>query len=234
MAYEQINWTKENVAKFWDYTSQFPELYFTYRCGGSVVKKFKKYLKKDCNVLDYGCGTGFLIPHLLKFGVNVTGLDFSDKSVESVNKKFSGEPYFKGAFKKEDIIKKGLKFDVIFLLEVIEHLDDEYLEKTFEDIKKLLTENGVVVITTPNDEKLADNHIFCPQCECVFHRWQHVRSWDEIKLRGYLEEQGFKIVGLFTTDFSAFSWKNKFDFIKHIVKRMLGCRAPKLACVCKI
>ena len=137
-SYKQIEWTAENVEKFWDYTSQFPELYFTYRCGGSVVKKNKKYLKKDCNVLDYGCGTGFLIPHLLKSGVNVTGLDFYDKSVESVNKKFSGEPYFKGAFKQEDIFKKELKFDIIFLLEVIDHLDDEYLGKTFENIKKLL------------------------------------------------------------------------------------------------
>lgn len=233
MAYKQINWTEENVAKFWDYTSQFPELYFTYRCGGSVVKKFKKYLKKDCNVLDYGCGTGFLIPHLLKFGVNVMGLDFSDKSVESVNKKFSGEPYFKGAFKKEDIFKKRLKFDVIFLLEVVEHLNDEYLEKTFEDIKKLLTENGIAIITTPNDEKLEDNHIFCPQCEHVFHRWQHVRGWDEIKLRDYLEKRGLKIVELFTTNFPEFSWKNKFDFVKHIVKRMLGYKASKLVCVYK-
>lgn len=66
--YKQIEWTPENVAKFWDYTSNFPELYFTYRCGDMVVKKSGKYLKKGIDVLDYGCGAGSLIFHLLKSG----------------------------------------------------------------------------------------------------------------------------------------------------------------------
>lgn len=74
---KQIEWSPEQVAKFWDHTSQFPELYFTYQFGHSIINKLKGYLKKDSKILDYGCGTGFLIPHLLKCGFKVTGIDFS-------------------------------------------------------------------------------------------------------------------------------------------------------------
>lgn len=227
-----MEWTPENVAKFWDYTSQFPELYFTYRCGDVVAKHFRKYLRKSSNVLDYGRGTGFLIPRLLEFDVNVVGLDFSDKSIESVNVRFNGAPHFKGAFQRDELFKKGLQFDVIFLLEVIEHLDDEYLSKTFSDLKYFASKNGVIIITTPNNEKLEDNHIFCPQCEHVYHRWQHVRNWDEQKLRSYVENQGFHVVELYATDFV--NRKNKTALIKSFAKRMLRRKPSKLVCVCKI
>lgn len=144
-----------------------------------------------------------------------------------------GNNYFKGAFIREDIVKKGLRFDAVFLLEVIEHLNDEYLNEIFEDLKRLLKKDGVAIITTPNDEKLEDNHIFCPQCEHVFHRWQHVRNWNEERLRAYVEQKGFKILELYATDFAA-SLKNKMAFGKHLIKKLLGHKSPKLVCVCKI
>lgn len=232
--YKQMEWTGERVAKFWNYISNFPELYFTYKCGDLVVAKTKKYLKRGSNVLDYGCGTGFLIPHLLKSGANVMGLDFSEESIRSVNDRFTGEGNFKGAFTKEQLIEKHAHFDVIFLLEVIEHLNDKYLEEVFNDLKYFLKKDGVCIITTPNDEKLEDNYIFCPQCEHVFHKWQHMSSWDKNKLRTYVENRGLKIVELYKAYFEASFKKDKFLFMKHVVKKILGKASSKLVCVCKL
>ncbi|MBI5413853.1 class I SAM-dependent methyltransferase [Candidatus Peregrinibacteria bacterium] len=232
--YKQIKWTPENVTRFWDFTSQFHELYFTYQFGDLIVDKLKKYFGSAHTVLDYGCGTGDIIPHLLRLGVDVTGIDFSPESVELVNNKFNNEPHFRGAFCLDEVLKKNEKFDAIMLVEVIEHLDDEYLDRTFEDIKKLIAKDGILIVTTPNDEKLKDSEVFCPQCEHSFHRWQHVRSWNVNTLPDYLKKKGFNVVESFTTDFSASFKRNKLNHLKYLVKRMANMRLPHLVCVCKI
>lgn len=96
----------------------------------------------------------------------------------------------------------GLRFDGILSVEVIEHLSDERLESTLGLIKRLLQPGGVIVFTTPNDEDLAASRLYCPECDHVFHRWQHVRSWNRRSLSKLLAKRGFVDVRTWTTDFS--------------------------------
>ena len=93
------------------------------------------------------------------------------------------------------------KYDVIFCIEMIEHVNDYYLELTFQNFKNLLTEDGLIVITTPNDEKLDENKVFCPCCHSVFHRWQHVKSWNTSSLEKTISDFGFKKEKIYTTFF---------------------------------
>lgn len=233
--YKQIEWTDEQVAKFWDYEVAFPANYFTYQFGRAIIGKFSKYLGTRRNILDYGCGTGFLIPSLLKYGT-VTAADFSKKSVEEVKRKFKNEVDFKGAFMLDEILSSNSKFDAIFVIEVIEHLENPHLKKIFDNLKKLLSPGGIIIFTTPNDEDLAASRVFCPECEHVFHRWQHVRSWSEKTLTEFLETNGFRPIDAFTTDFSASFKFNKKNFLKHMAKRILEpqFKMPHLACVCEL
>ncbi len=221
--YPLMQWTSERVSNFWDYESQFPENYFTFQVGGKLVDRVASFLPETGAILDYGCGAGFLIRHLLDRGYQVTGLDFSRQSIEETNSKFQKEKSYGGAFLAEEILAKGLKFAAIFLIEVIEHLDDEYLSLTMRNLKSLLAPNGVIIISTPNQERLEDQHIFCPQCEHVFHRWQHLRSWSESGLNGFLEKSGFRISGSFVTNLSAPPPKRSLlRLLKQGVKRTLG------------
>lgn len=32
---------------------------------------------------------------------------------------------------------------------------------------------GALIITTPNEENLEDNMVYCPVSNTIFHRWQH-------------------------------------------------------------
>lgn len=231
--YKQIEWTAENVKRIWDYTSGFPELYFTNQFGDIIINRFRKFIKKGNNVLDYGCGTGFLIPHLLKLGANVTGLDFSDESINSVNIRFSSSSGFKGAFRIDEVIKSGKKFDVLFLIEVIEHLDDKALNESFSNIKKMLSNDGILIITTPNEERLDESQVFCPNCEHLFHKWQHIRSWNQSTLSHCLEKNGFAVTESFVTDFSASLKRNQIRLAKLLIKKLLSKKLPHLACVCR-
>ncbi len=186
MNYKMMRWTDENIKKFWDYESNFKERYFTYQVGDKVVEHFKDNLKNKKSVLDYGCGAGFLIKHLLKENIDVYGLDFSEESVRKVNEKYQDNSHFKGAYTPIEFNSINRKFDIVFIIEVIEHLDDEKLSQALGYIKTILAEGGKAIFTTPNDEDLSKSMIYCPEANCVFHRWQHVRSWSEQTLGAYL------------------------------------------------
>jgi len=201
MEYKNIEWTDEQVKKFWDYESQFPEKYFTHTFGGRILEEIGEHLKGKKNVLDYGTGIGLLIPHLLKHNFEVTGTDFSHDSIEVVNERFKNEPNFNGAYYIDDIININKKYDVIFCIEMIEHINDHYLDITLNNFKNLLADDGYIVITTPNDEVLDDNKVFCPNCHSVFHRWQHVKSWSTSSLEKVITNYGFKKENIYTTFF---------------------------------
>jgi 2-polyprenyl-3-methyl-5-hydroxy-6-metoxy-1,4-benzoquinol methylase len=199
--YRQLDWTAEQVSKFWDYESQFPENYFSNQVGSNIVDYIIDSFPDKKTILDYGCGPGFLIQHLLKKNLFVAGLEFSKKSLELVNQKFSESKQFTGIFELNTIVEKNLKFEIITLVEVIEHLDDFFLKMVLNNIKKILNDDGVLFITTPNDEDLEKSMVFCPNCDHVFHRWQHLRSWSVDSLSEYLLGNGFILNNVFTTNF---------------------------------
>ena len=60
----------------------------------------------------------------------------------------------------------------------------------------------MVLITTPNNENLDNETVYCPCCENSFHRWQHVRSWSSDSLSLYLIKHGFKVILTKEIDFA--------------------------------
>ena len=94
--------------------------------------------------------------------------------------------------------------DVIFNLEVIEYLDDGYLIDTIEEVKRLLKLSGKLVLTVPNDEVLEENRNFCPDCGCVYHKWQHVRSFNHAAIERLMVKHGFTTIAMEETHFEEF------------------------------
>lgn len=234
MNYSLFEWTEEAVKRFWDYESQFPQNYFTFQCGNFLIRRFKKYFMNNARILDYGSGPGFFIPHLLRKKTRVTALEFSQNSLDLINEKFSGKPGFLGAYSTEKLLSQKSQFDTITLIEVIEHLDDHYLNITFENVQKLLANDGMLIITTPNDEDLSKSYILCPETNTLFHRWQHMRSWNISTLRKYLEKSGFRIIKIGFTDFNYRLLKRSYIKIKNLIKKLLliqSSKPPHLYCI---
>ena len=233
-----MEWTDEKVRRYWDYISLSPEHYFTYQVGGRLAAALKKYIRPGKELLDYGSGPGFLIRHLLDRGINVTALEFSTNSLDQIRKTYAGKSGFRGAYSIEELQERKEKFDLITLIEVIEHLDDRYLELTFSNIKNLLAADGILVVTTPNEEILENSYILNPETNELFHRWQHVRRWDRQILGDFVTGEGFRVIEIGATNFNLSPLRKLLRLPKKTLKKILGMKSskdqPHLYCVCSL
>ncbi|HUO78103.1 MAG TPA: methyltransferase domain-containing protein [Thermodesulfovibrionales bacterium] len=157
--YKPIEWNDEKIKRIWDYTSHFPENYFSYQVGKALIDRLSIFFPNAKNVLDYDCGAGFLIPHLMDKKLEVSALEFSDESLALINSKFRNNRFFKGSYTIEQLKDSAETFDVIMVVEIIEHLNDKYLGQAVHDIKTLPSDNGILIFTTPNDEDLSKSMV---------------------------------------------------------------------------
>ena len=119
-----------------------------------------------------------------------------------VQARLATAPGFEGISTIDDLLSREDAFDAVFLLEVVEHLDDHWLGKTLDRAHRLLKPGGVLIVTTPNDERLSDGTVYCPVSNVVFHRWQHMRSWTSAGLESALRSHGFHDVTVRTCNFA--------------------------------
>jgi SAM-dependent methyltransferase len=220
---QDIEWNDETVNNFWDFYSQYPELYFTYQYGEKIAEVLYPFMTPQGHVLDYGCGTGFLIKHLLDKPIKTFGTDSSPASVTKVKNMFGHEATFGGVYSIEEILsnkKFHNFFDAVCLIEVVEHLSDQHLATVMDNVKKFLKKNGKILITTPNEEDLSASFVYCPLSKKVYHRWQHVRSWSSQSLASYLKLHGFTPLSVFSTDFS--SVNTGTPSLRTIVKKIIS------------
>ena len=209
--FHQVEWTPDKISKIWDYYSEhdaYKNIYFSKQVGDLIYNYASRYIgKANINsILDYGCGQGHMLQHILSLTSKYQecyGIDFSEASVKSVNLKFRSHPRFKGAHvlgKTMDRIA-GNSMDLVFVLEIIEHLDKDQLNILKAETFRTMSEGGYIVITTPNRENLHEGQAICPDCGCVFHRWQHIRSWAPKDIVSEMEKVGFKTIHINETNF---------------------------------
>ncbi|MCC6579639.1 MAG: class I SAM-dependent methyltransferase [Phycisphaeraceae bacterium] len=103
-------------------------------------------------VLDIGCGPGFVAQQCRAMGMEVTAIDQFEVSDAKL------EPFFRCDLQKDELPVNPWDFDLILLLDVIEHLEDPefFLSKMRHDDRPALRRAGgdaegpVLVLTTPN------------------------------------------------------------------------------------
>lgn len=196
----QVEWTREKSSRWWDETSsRHQDRYFSQRYGSSIVGLAQllgvRNLRRR-SVLDFGCGSGYLLDALLARNIPCAGADFSEDSVDVVQKRLGENPLFQGVqlVRQLPTAIPDASHDAVFLIEAIEHLLDDDLEATLTELQRIVRPGGFLIVTTPNDEQLAQAESICPDCGCIFHPVQHVRSWDCSSLSGAVARFGFSTV----------------------------------------
>ena len=85
------------------------------KCPDTIVKLLKQVVSKSSvSILDAGCGTGLVGESLYKEGfTNITGVDFSQKSIDIAQKKHVYSELFKGDLEKPGKLFENCVFDAI-------------------------------------------------------------------------------------------------------------------------
>ena len=113
--------------------------------GNYYLQHFVKPYTKGKKILDVGCGEGGVLTAFEKAGYNCTGLEYSPARVEYAREKGSSNIKFIQGNIEE--FSGDEKFDVIMMLDVIEHLDRKL--QTLKNIKKISSSEGIVIISFP-------------------------------------------------------------------------------------
>jgi len=193
------DWSQKNIADFWNWYSSKPahgDEYFSKQAGAGIVRLLRLSGRWRGKVLDYGCGPGFLLNHLLAIrDFECFGLDFSRESVELANRRFSAKGNWHGAIHCASLPSsyKDRSFDIISCIETIEHVMPDQLPALFGELKRLIAPGGTILLTTPNNENLDERTHYCPFCNAEFHHMQHLRSFTEASLTALLRENGFSV-----------------------------------------
>lgn len=229
----RLKWQAKHVNRFWDWMaagrSGREEVYFSESVGDAVINTAKRHIALNGTVLDLGAARGFLTKKLLARGVRVIAVDSSPGSIASIEAMCAGDPSFLGARLGgvESIPADDDSVDVVFILEVVEHLDDEALGRLFPELRRVLRSGGYVIITTPNDENLSDLETICPNCGCQFHMMQHVRSWNASLLGQVMSAEGFREILAKPTLFSRYGRSVK-RWLQEANRRARGRKHPHL------
>lgn len=136
----------EEKNKFKDLENQFQK----YR----ISKVFQIYIPtKNDNVLDIGCGWGTFCFAISPICKEVTGIDYSRKSIDICERLSKNYKYVNIRFICADAQSTELKqesYDVIICADLFEHLYPEVSEKVLDECRRLLKKKGKLVIWTPN------------------------------------------------------------------------------------
>ncbi len=144
--YNESKYFDENIKVFTDLESSLQK----YR----IAKVLQIYTpSKNERVLDLGCGWGTFCFAIAPLCREVTGLDFSRKSIDLCSKLLAKSQYCNIKFICADAQDTGLEsesYDVIICADLIEHLYPETFEKVLDECRRLLKQKGKLVIWTPH------------------------------------------------------------------------------------
>ena len=109
----------------------------------STVLEITRSRKEPIDILEVGCGLGWLTNSLSKFG-NAVGIDWV---VGPARKLYPHIQFIEADITSEEI--PGT-YDLVVSSELYEHMDDEGQINFLKKVFRLLSENGYLILTTPN------------------------------------------------------------------------------------
>ena len=198
---KRIHWTPQLVSTFWDGVAQteLDNLSFGKVAGPDFIELISKFLVPGGRHLDFGAGSGHVLQILLDRGLNAAGFDPSPDRQALLFNKIGGHQNFLGVQGADS----NEQYDVVLLMEVIEHILDDDFQQVLERVAMFVKPGGSLIVSTPNNENLETASVYCPVSDIFFHPWQHVRSFTPDKLSGCLAGFGFTSEFIALADFSA-------------------------------
>ena len=153
-------------------------------------------------VLDIASGTGYGADILYKLGraKEVYGVEINRDAVDYANTIYGSEfvKYIQGSIL--DIPFDDSFFDVLTSFETIEHVNDE--TRQIEEVKRVLKNNGLYIISTPNDWDNSNNEF-------------HVRDYNYESIKKLISDN-FEIIKIYNQNSGSIGRKENHDMPRMI------------------
>ncbi|MCK4815191.1 class I SAM-dependent methyltransferase [bacterium] len=155
--------------------------------------------------LDIGCGLGYLLDVASDKGFQVTGVEFNPEAVKRIKKKYVF-PVFCGDFMDYD----DKDFDVITMLDVIEHLMDP--KAAAKKINQLLRPGGILVMSTMDGDSLVSRLLGTRLADFRRVR-EHLYFFNRKTISMLLETEGFEVIKI-----KSYGHTFRMDFLADRIK----------------
>lgn len=212
-----------NQDKIWDVYQNEPELQSMGCRDGGRVDFVARHVPSGSKVLNIGVGRGTLERRLVEKGTDVYCLDPSEKAIQSLQSSLGLGDKARVGYSQELPFEDD-QFDYVVMSEVLEHLSDEVLEKSRDEVLRVLNSDGAFIGSVPADEILVESVVVCPCCGNRFHRWGHVQSFSKPRLENFLLS-AFHLVTVkreVFADWANLNWKGKTSALMKKLQARLG------------
>lgn len=115
-------------------------------------------LVKGKTVLDIACGEGYGTKILSKSANKVIGIDIDNSSIDHAKKTYKEDNIEFICGNVTDIPLLNDTVDVVVSYETIEHIDETTQKKFLTEIKRVLKESGILIISTPDKANYTDRY----------------------------------------------------------------------------
>jgi SAM-dependent methyltransferase len=132
--------------------------------------------------LDVGCGLGLFVECCERYGLDCYGLEGDSYAVESAKKRY-GNLHVQTHNILDTFPFDSNSFSAIFCNQVIEHIPAEHAEFIFNEIYRVLSDDGVVFINMPNKYNKAGRE-----------ESSHINLMSPDTLFCFLKQAGFKTI----------------------------------------
>lgn len=149
-SYEASGYTDEETTYFFN---KIEQKYLAAITASPALKGGKQ------RFLDVGAGEGWAMKFFSNLGWECVGLDFSEYGCEANNPDQKNLLITGDIFENlKELIKKGEKYDLILLDNVLEHVLDP--KELLESLHRIIENNGVLIVEVPNDFSVLQQHLF--------------------------------------------------------------------------
>lgn len=166
--------------------------------------KFISFLKPGDAVLDVGCGTGVKSKYLIERGVEVVGIDFSEKMIEIAKRDVPQAKFY--VMDLYDIGQLKKSFDGVFAQAVLLHVPKSKIESALGAMIGKLKKGGYLYVAVKEirrggkDEEIKTENDYGYEYKRFFSYF----TLDEIE--GYLEKFNIAICYKNITKFGKTNW----------------------------
>lgn len=160
-----------------------------------VIRKFGAPIPGS-RVMDVGCGSGVVADLLASLGAHTIAVDGNPDAIAYGQRTFRRPnlEFRLGLVEEIDLPAESL--DHTYCFELVEHIHEHQVRRLLTTIHRLTKPGGRLTLTTPNFrgtwpllEKLLDTFRLVPHLDGD----QHVTHFDRTRLRGMLEETGWRV-----------------------------------------